>query len=199
MTQQEIHERRKQTFLMFYKLCTAGYSASEIARQYNFSRKYVQQVLQRHSSEGFHYSLKELKRHHSEKCGKKEYLSQHLKQYRCSRGCAIYLTGYNKTYKSPIAKAYLTQRRTAKTRGIEFLVSLPEWCRIWRDSGHWHERGRGRGKYVMARYEDKGAYKIGNVEIILSTKNNSDAARYKTWGRRLLQNVNSCELKERQV
>ena len=54
---------------------------------------------------------------------------------------------------------------SAKQRGIPFLLTFEDWCGIWFASGHWEERGRRRGQYVMARFMDRGAYERGNVRI----------------------------------
>ncbi len=41
----------------------------------------------------------------------------------------------------------------------------------WQDSGHLHERGHRQGQYVIARFFDRGSYKIGNVRIITTEYN----------------------------
>jgi hypothetical protein len=62
-------------------------------------------------------------------------------------------------------RAYQRQRGAAEhPRNIEWRLTLPEWWAVWRDSGHWDERGDGRG-YVMCRKGDIGPYAIGNVFI----------------------------------
>lgn len=48
---------------------------------------------------------------------------------------------------------------------IEMRLTFEQWIDIWLLSGHWHERGRGKGQYVMSRFNDIGHYEIGNVEI----------------------------------
>ncbi len=58
------------------------------------------------------------------------------------------------------------QRRGAKKRGIAFHLTFEEWWDIWQSSGHWHERGKSKGQYCMARYGDEGDYEVGNVKII---------------------------------
>ena len=63
----------------------------------------------------------------------------------------------------------------AKQRGIPFLLTLEQWCDIWKQSGKWDLRGRGIGKYVMSRYGDKGPYAVGNVFIQLGENNVRDA------------------------
>jgi hypothetical protein len=62
-------------------------------------------------------------------------------------------------------------RKHAAVRGIPFLINFQQWWLIWEQSGHWHERGRGRGKYVMARFADRGPYAVGNVKVILWEEN----------------------------
>lgn len=73
--------------------------------------------------------------------------------------------------KSPI-QAFVTQKNSAKTRGIDWNIKLWDWWTIWQESGHWEERGRGHG-YVMCRFADKGAYEVGNVYIATATHNSS--------------------------
>lgn len=70
---------------------------------------------------------------------------------------------------------YLGCRRRARYRRIEFLLTFEDWLNIWKDSGHYHERGCFKGQYVMARYGDIGPYAINNVKIIPSTENVREA------------------------
>jgi len=59
----------------------------------------------------------------------------------------------------------------AKRRGIPFLLTFEDWLDIWTKSGRLEKRGHGRGRYVMARFGDRGGYEVGNVEIILFEEN----------------------------
>lgn len=69
-------------------------------------------------------------------------------------------------------RKWWTQRQTAKQRGIEFDFPFEEWLQFWLDSGHWHERGiKTPDQYVMSRKEDKGPYRIDNVEIKTNREN----------------------------
>ena len=72
-------------------------------------------------------------------------------------------------------RKFSAQRSNAAKRGISFELTLGDWWSIWDKSGKWSERGVGVGRYVMSRFGDKGPYAAGNVEIILSTQNNSDS------------------------
>ena len=76
--------------------------------------------------------------------------------------------------RKPYYDVFYSQRHSAGIRGIEFLLTFEEWLKIWADSGHLRERGRGLGKYCMARYGDIGPYAVGNVKIILFGENTSE-------------------------
>jgi hypothetical protein len=67
--------------------------------------------------------------------------------------------------------AFRNHRSRAKRRGIPFLLTYEEWLSIWEASGHLHEKGRGADKYCMGRYDDRGPYAVGNVEIITNRRN----------------------------
>jgi hypothetical protein len=74
-------------------------------------------------------------------------------------------------------RAYSHQRTAAMgARGIEWKLTLPEWWTIWTLSGHWHERGVGRG-YHMCRRGDVGPYVVGNVFIAPGVENLSAATK----------------------
>lgn len=82
-------------------------------------------------------------------------------------------------------QAFMQQRRNARQRGIEWLLSFDDWWSIWRESGHWESRGIARGQYVMARRGDAGPYSSGNVSIELATKNCRDQQhRQQLWKRK---------------
>jgi hypothetical protein len=66
--------------------------------------------------------------------------------------------------------AFDTHRYHAKRRGIAFLFSFEEWVTWWEKQlgPDWlGKRGRGKGKYVMARNKDKGPYQQQNVRCVL--------------------------------
>lgn len=77
-------------------------------------------------------------------------------------------------YSTPQGK-FAGQRRQAKQRGIEWLLTFDEWFGIWQQSGHWEQRGRKSGEYVMARHGDIGPYSADNVYICLASDNHSHA------------------------
>lgn len=84
--------------------------------------------------------------------------------------------------KHPI-RIFEQQRNSAKRRGVGWQLTLSEWWRIWQESGHWEERGRGKG-YCMARWADDGPYSAENVYICTCGQNFSDSYITKPWDKR---------------
>jgi hypothetical protein len=72
---------------------------------------------------------------------------------------------------NPDRRKYLVHRTNAKMRGIEFKLTFEEWFCWWMATGHYAERGREVGKYVMSRKGDKGAYELGNIECLQAQEN----------------------------
>lgn len=72
-------------------------------------------------------------------------------------------------------KAYSSQRAKAAMRGIAWNFTFQQWCDVWEESGKWHLRGRGAGRYCMARPGDTGPYEKGNVSIVDWQTNTRDA------------------------
>ena len=69
------------------------------------------------------------------------------------------------------------QKENAQSRGIGWTLTLPQWVAIWRESGHFAERGN--GGYVMARSGDVGPYALGNVYITTSAQNIKDGFAFR--------------------
>jgi NUMOD3 motif-containing protein len=70
---------------------------------------------------------------------------------------------------------YREQHNNALARGIAWHFDFDTWFDVWLRSGHWHERGRRRGQYVMHRRDDTGEYSTANVVIITNAANPSRA------------------------
>ncbi len=68
-------------------------------------------------------------------------------------------------------KEYINNRWNAKRRSIPWFFTYVTWWRKWCESGHYHERGRGRGKYQLTRPGDKGPYSYENTNIVTSEQN----------------------------
>jgi hypothetical protein len=72
-------------------------------------------------------------------------------------------------------RKYRAHKDNAKKRNVPFLLSFEEWWDIWQKSGHYDERGNKKGQYCMSRYNDIGAYQLGNVFIQLHSDNVTQA------------------------
>lgn len=79
-------------------------------------------------------------------------------------------------YSTPLGK-FEQQRRQAKQREIQWLLTFDEWWLIWQESGHWEQRGKRAGQYVMSRNGDVGPYSISNVAICRFEDNIRDARK----------------------
>ncbi len=71
--------------------------------------------------------------------------------------------------KTSPAHKFRQQKCNARRRKIQWNLTLPEWWRIWSESGKWSERGQ--GSFCMSRYGDTGPYSVENVHIITSSEN----------------------------
>jgi len=76
-------------------------------------------------------------------------------------------------------KCWIQHKASAKQRGIGFHLSYGDWMRIWRASGHLHQRGVTSSAYVMGRLGDVGPYASSNVAIITQHENLLQAAENK--------------------
>lgn len=69
-------------------------------------------------------------------------------------------------YRNSDRGRYTKARRNALDRGVEWDFTFESWLKVWKDSGHYEERGRAAGKYQMARLGDCGPYATWNVRIV---------------------------------
>lgn len=86
-------------------------------------------------------------------------------------------------------KAYADQKRSAKKRGVPFLLTSAEWQWLWWQSGKWNQRGKLAHQYVMARKGDVGPYAVGNVFFQTVSEN----AREGNLGRKTQYRQEPCE------
>jgi hypothetical protein len=56
-------------------------------------------------------------------------------------------------------------------RGIDWQLTFEQWFGWWLESGHYHERGRLKDQYVMARFGDTGPYSLDNIMCIPNKEN----------------------------
>lgn len=161
----------------------AGETLAEIGATYGVSRQCVQQMLKRL---GINRRDGGQSVRSNERKGRR---AASLKSARDARTRHRYGCNYAEareanariglSNKSGIAWRYIEHKRNAKFRGIEFAMGLLEWIAVWESSGHFHERGRTRSAYVMARRRDSGPYAPWNVYITTSVQNIKDGYVYR--------------------
>jgi hypothetical protein len=72
---------------------------------------------------------------------------------------------------SPLSK-YKQQRQNARSRGIAWNFTFPEWWDVWQESGKWDQRALTKDGYVMARWGDGVVpYSVGTVHICTQSEN----------------------------
>jgi hypothetical protein len=62
-------------------------------------------------------------------------------------------------------KTQARRKPDRKGHRIKVTMTFEEWLQVWTNSGKLHLRGKGSGKFCMARKDDLGDYTVGNVEI----------------------------------
>lgn len=102
----------------------------------------------------------------------KEKDRQSLDVFGCSYAELLRVQGSASTGESGTPSyAYNQHKSKAQVRNIEWKFTLKTWWKLWEESGKWSERGRGAGKYCMARNGDIGPYSPENVRIITNSEN----------------------------
>jgi hypothetical protein len=94
-----------------------------------------------------------------------------LPRYGCTRA------QWREMSENGVFRKFQDHRSHAAARGIDWKLSAFAWWTIWKDSGHWHERGRRSDQFAMCRYGDLGAYEAGNVFIGTTARNVSTRHR----------------------
>lgn len=158
---------RADTMAALYR---EGQTLQQIGNQYGISRERVRQLLTRYHGIG----AKDGGQHVGAGNRRVERQARKNARYLVDHGCTY---GQYRELRGRPRSAFIRQRANAKTRGIDWELSLWQWWTIWQESGHWHERGRGQG-YGMCRNGDEGPYAVGNVFIAPCFVNSREQPRF---------------------
>ena len=74
-------------------------------------------------------------------------------------------------------KISASKRKDKNGNQIQWQLTFDEWLSWWAATGHYAERGRGRGYYVMSRINDVGPYSLSNIECKLFEDNFSEGVK----------------------
>lgn len=170
-----VDQQRAEAMAAMYR---AGKTLEDIGQVYGITRERVRQIIAKEHSisaeDGGQAVRAKLDRNRKRAASEAECYSKHgcsrqqLKDLR-TLGRTMVLDGACRE-RTPIG-AFSRQRCNAKKRGIAWTLTLWDWWTIWQESGHWDERGRTGGSYVMCRFADNGAYEIGNVYVATQRHN----------------------------
>lgn len=157
----------------------AGKTLEEIGHLYGITRERVRQIISRSHGLSADDGGQAVRVKINRERRKAEKESECYHKHGCSTvqlrelrkiGRAMIASGASHS-QTPVG-AFISQRRNAKSRGIEWSLLLWDWWTIWQESGKWDEHGRAADAYVMCRFRDDGPYEIGNV-YIATLKHNS--------------------------
>jgi hypothetical protein len=185
--------RDKERCQRMAELYRSGKTLQQIGDEYGITRERVRQLigfLGLNGSSGGRtlHAVMRAKEKHAQRASKEE--SKYQKTFGCSKAVFLEIdpvpfvvTNKRRYRKKSPASAYYNQKRNAEVRGIQWEFNFPDWWRVWKDSGKWEKRGRGRG-YCMARHGDSGPYSADNVYICTIGQNFSDSYLIHSWDER---------------
>lgn len=149
----------------------AGKTLAEIGGIYGVSRERIRQILSKHAGmdrkDGGKTVAAAINRRERKRREEIKYMELYgcsTEQYKAARKAASKARMTKEPKKAPL-NAFTQQKSGAKRRGIPWNLKFWDWWTVWKESGHWEERGRSADKYVMCRFGDTGGYEVGNVYI----------------------------------
>lgn len=144
----------------------SGSTLQEIAISFDVSRERIRQILEKNGVKGKDGGVTAKVARRREAKAELE-----IKKFGCTKEQLKEIQlAHEVNGKTPYF-LFKSQQANAKARGVEWALLFWDWWMIWKESGHWDQRGRGIGHYCMCRKEDLGAYEKGNVYIDLSPNN----------------------------
>lgn len=163
----------KARALKFIDLYRSGKTTTEISKKYGVSRQRVQQVLAKHGV-GKHDGGAFVRTEKRLEKIKLKRDRRYKKMYGCTYDEWKYIQKRYKKYRRSPAYSYRNHKNLSRIRGIEFNLTLPEWWKIWCESGKFERRGKRNDQYVMSRHNDIGPYSTENVRIITVKENRNE-------------------------
>jgi hypothetical protein len=147
-----------------------GETLEQIGQRYSVTRERVRQIISKKfgttARDGGQAEMARRRRREFHKKRDARCLKQWGCSYRQYRGILNHPD--SPTY------AYWAQRKNALARDIDWDLNLWQWWSLWRQSGHWDNRGRGKDGYCMCRLNDTGPYSVDNVYFATQSENMKD-------------------------
>ena len=166
-----IKERNKREAKIIFWFTKRFYTMQMIGDKYGLTRERVRQILGKYGikrNEGGYYKASRIKKENLEAkkiierenkwlpfygCTNKEFKKINKGPYRITKNCP--------------AASYSSFKRFIERRETVYLT-LPQWVKVWKDSGHWRLKikGKGKCKYIIAKIIEEGKYSFCNVHVI---------------------------------
>jgi hypothetical protein len=146
-----------------------GETLEQIGQRYSLTRERIRQII----SKKFGTTARDGGQAEMARRKRRDFHKKRDARSMRSWGCSY--RDYTKILKHPDQPTYKfsQQRKNADQRGIGWELTLWQWWKIWQQSGHWDDRGCGRG-YGMCRLNDTGPYSVDNVYIGTGVENMQD-------------------------
>lgn len=159
-------DARSLDMLELYK---TGQTLIQIGEKYGITRERVRQILTKYHG---------TRREDGGQCEQARKKRKEFQRKREARAHKVWGCGYREykrilKHEGKPTYAYWMQRRNAITRKIGWELNLWQWWKTWEQSGHWKDRGRGKG-FCMCRLNDVGPYSVDNVYIATGSENMQD-------------------------
>lgn len=158
-------------------LYRSGHTLQEVGDLFGISRERVRQVIRGRFGLDAHLHGREERSIQRRGRAENARNSRLLAKYGCTSEQYAELLGIGRRMTdtgAPFCRtptgAWHSQRRSAMRRKIPWEISLWDWWMVWKTSGKWEQRGRGRG-YMMCRNGDQGSYSLDNVYIATGSHN----------------------------
>lgn len=170
-----------------------GFTMQKIGDEYGISKQRVSKLLKKHFGitwkDGGAFVASKLRKTQNDDDKRESKNKKTEEFFMCTKEQFLEINKIELTRKetSP-ALEYYFQCHKARKRGVEWSITFPEWWKVWQESGHYHERGRGQG-YCMARFGDIGSYSVGNVYIVTIGQNFSDSYIKSPWKERFKNRI----------
>jgi hypothetical protein len=72
---------------------------------------------------------------------------------------------------NPVSYTFSQLKKSARRRGIKFLLTMPEWERFCEATEYPYLRGRTADELSVDRKLDDGPYSIDNIQVLTTSEN----------------------------
>jgi CRP-like cAMP-binding protein len=158
------------------ELFAAGWTLEDMGAAWGITRERVRQIVNLDGAKIGGRTVRAIGKRMDRMANSPKHESVSIRVYGCGRARAIELNQGDSLSSSRSRAGIFRQYKTnCIRRGIPWELTFEEFCSFWDASGQWERRGRGKGKFCLARYGDSGPYALGNNYVAKNEDNASDS------------------------